>query len=476
MNASVLMIALPLLAAFLLPLTGPLARWVGPFAAALNIALGISLWQTVAQEGPSVVVMGGFAAPLGIVFRVDTLAVLFATALAALVLILWPRTSADPRRESALLLILLAAGCGLAFSGDLFNLFVFYELIAVASYGLVAASRERLAAAAGLRYLVLSALGSAFALLGIGLVYALAGTLNLADLSRHADALNSPLGLAAFALMLLGFGVKAELFPVNAWVAEVYSTATARTTALLAGGVSKLALLIVLHLVLLVYAQPAALSLLLTLGLLSIVSGQFAGYRAADLPRMLAYSSIAQLGMIAAAFSVSGEAGVLAGLALALHHLIVKPALFLVGDGWPKCVDSLAGLGRAEPWRAALFVLLALSLLGIPPLPGFWAKLLLLKALLGMGEPAWNLAAAVVLLGTAIEGAYLLRVLQTLFRGTTNAKPATFGGALPAGVLGVALLLVMLAATPVGGALQRAAQQAADVPAYVADTLGGSPQ
>ncbi|MCB2099768.1 MAG: hypothetical protein KDE22_02780, partial [Rhodobacterales bacterium] len=367
---AVLPVALPLLVAFLLPLVGRLSEGLARLVAQLTTlavaVIALALWPLVAENGALVSAMGGFAAPIGIVFYADKLALLFVVALAIGLLLFRPRREHDGTKVQTLLLLLLAGGSGLVLSGDLFNIFVFYEITAVATYGLGASGNTGAGYGASLRYLLLSALGSAFALLGIALVYAAAGTLNLADLSQLAgERLTGPVGLTAFVLMVLGFGVKAELFPVNTWVPEVYTAAPTRVTAILAGVVSKLAMVVILRLLVLLFQDPASLGFLLLLGAIGVAAGELAAFRARDLHRTFAYSSIAQLGLMAVAFSIPGHAGVLAGIAVALHHLVVKPAFFVLADRWRGETAGLTGAGRTSPLAAGLFVLLSLSIIGI---------------------------------------------------------------------------------------------------------------
>jgi formate hydrogenlyase subunit 3/multisubunit Na+/H+ antiporter MnhD subunit len=468
-----LMVVLPLLGGFLLPLVyraKPLAgQLFGPAVLLVVGAVGCLAWLRVQSGGPWVVPVGGFAAPIGIVFYVDRLAVLFALLTTLGGLLLWPLGLHDRVREAALTLLLIGGSCGLALSGDLFNLYVFYELVAVASYGLAASSGQPAGHAAAVRFLVLSALGSALALLGIALVYGATGTLNLAQLSAlSARALSGPLGLGAFALMMVGFGVKAELFPVNTWVPEVYAAAPARVSGLLAGVVSKLALLILLRLLVLVFAGTQAPLLLLVVGVLGLASGELAAFRSADLRRVLAYSSIGQLGLAAVALAVSGTAGIAAALAVALHHLLVKPALFLLADGWGGPLERLRGAARASPLGAALFVLFALSLVGIPPLPGFWAKFLVMSALIGADAPGYTAAMIVLMVATVVEAAYLFRIVRLLYQRQTPAVSAPGSAALaPALALGSALVLAAFLVMPLSAGLSSVARQVADVSAYV---------
>lgn len=475
----VLMFVLPLLAAFLLPIVARgstvVGRAFGPLVLAANCVIGLQAWEAVSAQ-TQVFALGGFAPPFGVAFYVDRLALLFAIAVAAGVLLLWPFGGGDDdeaaTREQTLTLVLAAAATGLALSGDLFNIYVFYELTAVASYGLAAARRTGPAFAAAIRYVVISSFGAALMLIGIALVYMAAGTLNLAHLAQLAPGLlDGPLGLAAFVFILIGAGVKAELFPVNTWVPEVYAAASKRVAGLLAGVVSKLALLIIVRLLVLVFRQPEAQQILLLLGVLGVVTGELAAWYARDLTRMLAYSSIGQLGVMFIAFSIPGTAGLYAGLAVALHHMVVKPALFLLAERQGGAFERLAGSAQVSPLACALFVLLALSLIGIPPLPGFWAKFLVVTAALARPEVTYLPAAGVILLAAVVEASYLFRVIVQLYRhAPSGAGIEPFRGATLAlgTALGAVLVAVMLWLAPLGDSLQAIAAQAADRDGYIA--------
>jgi len=345
-------------------------------------------------------------------------------------------------------------------------------LAAVASFGLASLTGTPRALVATLRYLLISAFGSVLSLVGISFLYMATGTLNLAQLAQLApQTLQGPLGLASFALMLIGFGVKAELFPLNTWVPDVYATAPARVAALLAGLVSKLAVLVVVRLLVLVFQQPEASQLLLSLGVLGVLTGELAAWRARDFARMIAFSSIGQLGIVFIAFSIDGDTGLLAGIAVALHHLIVKSALFGFAARWNGSLEALTGAARRSPLAAGLFVLFALSLIGVPPLPGFWAKILVLVGLAQGGSTLQLFALVSVLLVTAVEASYLFRVAVRLY-GQSDSPPAPparwdLGAAT---LLGAALIGVTLATAPVADHLRNVARQAGNAALYV-DTV-----
>lgn len=478
MNSLVLLVALPLLAAFLQPIVSRisegLGRWFGPVILVITAGIGLQAWGHI---GAAVALnIGGFRAPFGIVFYVDHLALLFALAVSIGALLLWPRGQRpDAVREYTLTLVLVAAASGLAISGDLFNLYVFYELASVASFGLVAAQRSGASFAASIRYAIISSIGAVLAFIGVALVYLQAGTLNLAQLAQLSEGrLDGPLGLAAFVFLLIGFGVKAELFPINTWVPEAYATASKRVAGLLAGVISKLALLIVVRLLVLVYDQQAAQLIMLSLGIAGIVTGELAAWRARDLTRMLAYSSIGQLGMIFVAFSIPGKAGVLAGLAVALHHLVVKPALFLLAEQWGGSLARLRGVGKTSPFAAVLFTILALSLIGVPPLPGFWAKLLVMIHLMNQGNALYQVGMVAIMFAAVLETSYLFRLIVTFYgpRPETPAvAPHHFLDLGAASVLSAALLAAAVYMGPLERSLDGIAGAATDTVAYIS-TVG----
>jgi formate hydrogenlyase subunit 3/multisubunit Na+/H+ antiporter MnhD subunit len=455
-------------------LSGVAARLLGPLVLLASLIMLLQLWLAPATA-PFMVAIGGFAPPLGIVFYVDQLALIFAVAVPLFALLFWG-WSADEQgggrgkvRQDALMLLLAASATGLALSGDLFNIYVFYELMAVASFGLVALTGTGPAQIATVRYLLISAFGSVLALTGIALLYAQTGTLNLAQLGQLAPtALHGPAGLAAFAFMLIGFGVKAELFPVNTWVPEVYATAPARVAGLLAALISKLAVLVVVRLLVLVYADTAASQLLLVLGTLTILFGEFSAWRAQDFPRMIGFSSIGQLGIVLIGFSIPGSWGLLAGLGVALHHLLIKSALFSLANRWSGSLDGLAGAAKGSPIAAGLFVLFALSLIGVPPLPGFWTKILVLAGLAQEGSALHLAALGAILLITAIEANYLFRFVTKLYgKGDNPPEPHRAMDIGAAVLIGVAVLVVTVQIDPVGDKLRAVARQAADPAIYI---------
>ncbi len=480
MNSIAFNVALPLLTAFLLPIISssskPAARFIGPFV--LFAMLGFALVYFNTLQHPVAIALGGFLPPLGISFHLDSLSLLMASIIPLMMLLLWPYANKQGYREESLLLLLAGGASGLVLSGDLFNIYVFFELISVASFGLAAANRSAAAFAATFRYLVISGLGTVLALTGIGLIYTQTGTLNLAHIGLLASQLDNPIGLSAFALIVIGIGVKAEIFPVNGWVPEVYSAASPRISALLAGLISKLAVLVIIRLLVVAYQGSDAYIILLVLGILGIIWGELSAWRSKDLKRMFAYSSIGQLGMVLVAFSIPGDAGMVAGIAMMLHHLVVKPGLFMLTEKWNGPISKLGGAAKSSPLAAILFVFFALSLIGVPPLPGFWAKLLLVIGLIQASSPLYLTALAVLLTATVIETHYLMKTAIKIYskgkkKQVKKWQQTSFNLSVIS-VFALIMLAVVFTLTPLANKLNHIAAESSDRVLYINTTLSAS--
>lgn len=476
MNEIVLLVILPLLGAFLLPVLARIsdfaAKICGPLILIFSLGLSISAWDALGSNSIAVS-LGGFLPPVGIVFYIDQLALLFSILIAVVFLIIWPWNRELEIREYSLYLLLAASSFGLVLSGDLFNLYVFYELLAVASYGLIARQDHIGAPAAALRYLFISSAGSVLLLLGIAIIYTQTGTLNIAHLSVLApEKLHNLVGLSAFVLIAIGAGVKAEMFPVNSWVAEVYGVVSKPLAVLMAGLISKLAVILIIRVLLMLYQQPEALQFLLVVGILGVISGELVAWRAKDMVRLLSFSSIAQLGLIFIALAIPGETGLWIALALMLHHLLVKGGLFLLAEKLNGSFSRLKGLASHSPLAAILFILFVLSLLGIPPLPGFWIKLLLILNLATQESGIYSSAIGFILLATVIEASYLFRLVCLMYASKSShfhvdaANENTLYYSF-AKLLAVVLLAVMLFISPIEKTLHGIARQASDATIYI---------
>jgi len=484
MNTLLLLVVLPLLTAFVIPAlaktSSSLARLLGPTVLVFILVLVAMSWKVVGGEGFAIFV-GGFLPPVGIAFYVDHFSLMFAAMIALMFLIIWPWNTYTPVRVYSLYMLLAAASFGLVLSADLFNLYVFYELLAVATYGLIAASPNSkaggsIAAVASLRYLFISSAGSVLLLLGIAIIYTLTGTLNIAHLATMSNQLHGMVGLSAFALIAIGAGVKAEMFPVNSWVPEVYGTVSKPMAALLAGLISKLAVILILRVLLMLFQQAEALQLLLVVGILGTISGEMVAWRAKDITRMLSFSSIAHLGILFIALSLGGTKGLWIGLAIMMHHMLAKGGLFLLADKMDGSFENLRGFAKQSPMVVTVFLIFILSLLGIPPFPGFWIKLVLVLNLAEHNGVLYHYAIGFILLATVIEAAYLFRLVRILFDSeSTPAKPIESNNTLIyryAQVFALVLMLSIAFISPISNRLKDMAKQVSNQQHYIQTILG----
>jgi multicomponent Na+:H+ antiporter subunit D len=426
-----------------IPLLGALAAFawprgctgVGLLVGLANLGVAAALAVKVATIGPAHHALGGWGAPLGIDLRADGLSVVMVlmTAVTGLFVSLTAagvfaaRAGNGEARASArayfppLWLLLLTGLNALFLSTDVFNLYVTLEIVALASVGLAVLSGTRASLEAGLRYLLASLLGSLLFLLGVGLVYTAYGRLDLQGIAVIAEP--SPVASVALVAMLAGLALKCALFPLHYWLPAAHANASAPASALLSALVVKGALYVALRLFTEVFAPTAPLGLLVgLLGAAAVLWGSIEAMRAARLKLLVAWSTVAQIGLIFVAFALSGTIGSAAAwqgaVLLMLAHAIAKAAMFLaVGRIAEEAGhDLIARLDRAtvRPGLALFaFGLAAISLIGLPPSAGFVGKWLLMEGALSAGAWAWL---ALALIGTALTAAYLSRPLAAFLR------------------------------------------------------------
>ncbi len=401
-------------------------------AAGLGL-LGFS-WLPATLELAQPVVAAAIRGPMGIALSLDALG----TALAIIValsttLVLLYSSSYLPKghhevRYYAVVMLLMASSFGLVLARDVFNLFVFFEILCISSYILVSWEQTGAALEASFKYMVLGSIGSIFILVSIALSYHVAGSLAMADIAQAFRTAPKAYGIMAAVLFLFGFGVEAAIFPVNTWLPDAHSSAPSSISALLSGFVIELALLVVFRVQNTVFATVDMLPVLQVLGISGVIVGEFAAFGQKDLKRMLAYSSISQVGIMLFAISLGTTAGAQAGVYHVIMHAGAKSALFLIAGYFilrtgRRLVEDYRGLGQRMPVSAALFGLAALSLLGAPPLFGFFTKFMILSAAASAGGGLAWFGIAAILLGTVLEALYLFRVIRTLFAPGDTVAP-----------------------------------------------------
>ncbi len=427
MVSPMLFIIAPLAAAFLMIVINNKAVAFG-LSLLISLALGILgiSWLPYAMAQAQPIVVAGIKAPMGIPLSLDALGagmalvVAFSAALVVLYSASYMRGGHHRVRYYAVVMILLTSAFGLVLTRDIFNLFVFFEILCISSYILVSWEQSGAALEASFKYMVLGSVGSTFLLVSIALAYKVAGSLAMADIAvAFASAPRGYVVLAAVTF-LFGVGVEAAIFPVNTWLPDAHSSAPSSISAILSGFVIELALVVMFRVLNTAFAAVELIPVLQALALIGVLVGEFSAFGQKDLKRLLAYSSVSQIGIMLFAFSLGTTAGAQAGLSHLLMHAGAKSALFLIAGYFivrsgSRLIEDYRGLGRTMPLSAALFGLAALSLVGAPPLFGFFTKFQVLSAAAAVGGGIAWFGIGAILLGTVLEAVYLFRVIRVLF-------------------------------------------------------------
>lgn len=429
--------------------------------AAVTVLLGQALWTVghVMSAGPLVLRLGGWLAPYGIVLVADTLAgvMLALSSFTALACALFGFAEEPTREEHPLrlpLLLFLLSGINLSFvTGDLFNLFVAFEVMLLSSYGLMTLESGAKESRQALPYLTLNLVGSALFLAVCGFAYSLFGTLNFAEMIGRADLLADDHRLLLLgALMLLVFGLKAGLFPLYQWLPGGYSVMPSPMAAFYAGMLTKVGVYVLIRIFGTVL--PPTLTELYTLiawaAGLTMVVGVLGAVGQGRVQTILSYHIVSQIGFMALAIGLFSPFAFAAAIFYIIHHIIVKAALFLVGGSVRKLngTDELArtgGLWRAAPWLGIAFVLQAMSLAGLPPLSGFWGKFMIIQEGFTQGE--WILV-AMSLVASVLTLMSMLKIwLGAFWKPAPADRPPAVSGStrrMSAVVLGMACVSLVI--------------------------------
>jgi proton-translocating NADH-quinone oxidoreductase chain N len=326
-----------------------------------------------------------------------------------------------PREKYHILYLLLLTGAtGVVLTGDIFNLFVFFEILCISSYALVAYFGNRGGIESAVKYLIQGSVGSSLLLIGIGLLYGLFGTLNMADLARQIGSASPVSVFVPMALMITGLGVEAAIFPLNAWLPDAHSSAPSSISAILSGIAIEVGLYAVIRIMFTLFGISNFFMFFIFLGVLTLLIGEMCAFSQHNIKRMLAYSSIGQIGLILFAVAVANIQGVTGGLFQMISHTLGKGLLFLaagimiVRSGSME-IASFEGMAKRMPFTALAFTIGAFSLVGLPPFIGFPSKFLIIRAALAREAVLFTVLVGLILLGTVIEGAYFFRVVQVMY-------------------------------------------------------------
>ncbi len=429
-----LQVVIPLVGALL---AGFLRRGGAAFALALAVTwmmpiiAGAMLWQ-VLQAGPISYAMGGWPPPWGIEYRVDALngfVLMLISTIGAVIMPFAHRSVAfeiDQGRQAwfyCMYLLCLAGLLGVTITGDAFNAFVFLEISSLSTYVLIALGRDRRALLAAFQYLIMGTVGATFYVIGVGLLYLLTGSLNMADIAARlgpAWADQSRAVLAALAFVSVGVSLKLALFPLHAWLPNAYTYAPSWTTAFLSASATKVAVYLLIRFYFSIFgvaidfhALPVA-KIIIVLSVAAMFVASFVAVFESNLKRMLAYSSVAQIGYITLGIGLANQAGLTGGLVHIANHAIMKAALFLaVGAIFYRArtveLQQLAGIGRKMPLTVAAFTVAGFGLVGTPGTVGFISKWYLAVGALDNG---WWALVFLIVASSLIALVYVGRVLE----------------------------------------------------------------
>lgn len=485
-------IAIPLVAATVDVLVAHdrrIQRVVGIGGALLLTVAALALLLAVRREGILALQVGGWPAPFGITLVADLFAAIMVllAGLIGLAVAIYACAGMAGAGESRgfwpLTGILLAGVCGAFLTGDLFNLYVWIEVMLISSFVLVAIDGGAPQLEGAFKYVTLNLLSSAFLLAAVALAYGVAGTLNMADLASRLAEAPPGVGTALAMLFLVAFGIKAAIFPLFFWLPASYHTACPAVSALFAGLLTKVGVYALIRIFTLLFTQETATThgLLLVIAGFTMVTGVLGAAAQGEVRRILSFHIVSQIGYLVMGLAMLTPLALTGAVYFMAHNIIAKSNLFLVGGVIGRLrgterLDELGGLGRAAPALAAAFFISAMGLAGIPPLSGFWAKLALVRAGLEIQDHAIVAVALAVSLLTLYS---MTKIWNGAFWGVAPAAAARgaipalgrgemWAAALPIAALALLTVVLGIAAEPFLSLAEDAAMQLLDPAGYVA--------
>ena len=433
----VLLVVIPLIGAALAALLrrgGPafaltlIVSWILPFVA------GAMLWQ-VLQTGPISYHIGGWEPPWGIEYRLDALngfvVVLVSVVGAVTVPFAWRSIAFEIAEDRlpwfyCMYLLCLAGLLGIAITGDAFNAFVFLEISSLATYVMIALGHDRRALLAAFQYLIMGTIGATFYVIGVGLLYLLTGSLNMVDIAARLGAAapaQMPAIIAALAFITVGVSLKLALFPLHAWLPNAYAYAPSWVTAFLSATATKVAIYLLIRYYFSVFGAAIDIGalpigdIIIALSVAAMFVASLVAVFEPNLKRMLAYSSVAQIGYITLGIGLANQAGLTGGLVHLVNHALMKAALFLaVGAifyrACPMQLKDIAGIGRKMPLTMVAFTIAGFGLIGTPGTSGFISKWYLA---IGAFDRGWWIIVFLIVGSSLIALVYVGRVLEVVW-------------------------------------------------------------
>jgi multicomponent Na+:H+ antiporter subunit D len=456
------------------------------------VVVATTLLLRVDRDGIAVTQAGGWPAPIGISLVADRFAAIMVLVGAVMFLGVVIYAIGQPGAERAHgafhpLYLVLAAGVSLSFlTGDLFNLFVAFEVMLIASYVLITLGGTPAQIRSGMTYVVISLMASTLFLTAVGLIYAATGTVNMADLAGRIGVLPDGLRLAFALLLLVVFGVKAGLFPLFFWLPDSYPTAPSPITALFAGLLTKVGVYAIIRTQTVLFPPDSRpIGVMLVLAALTMTIGVLGAIAQGDVKRILSFHIISQVGYMVMGLAFFTVAGLAAAVFFVVHNVFIKSTLLLTGGliehvGGSSRLTRIGGLQRTAPVLGLLFILPALSIAGIPPLSGFVGKFALVQS--GFGAEQYTVV-GISLAVSLLTLFSMTKIWAGAFWGDPDEhperpplEPGRWGGP-PLMIVSTAALVavgvaIALAAGPLYELAERAAADLVDPSAYLRAVLG----
>ena len=381
-----------------------IGAWISVAGSAIGLVAAGVLMALVLDQGVVAGQMGNWAAPFGITLVADLLSAVMVliTAITALAVAIYALSDVDARHGSlgyhALFQILIAGVTGAFLTGDLFNLYVWFEVMLIASFGLLIINGGKEQIDGGVKYVALNLVSTILFLMGIGLLYGQTGTLNMADLALKVENVENQALLTVIAMMfMVAFGVKAAAFPVFFWLPAAYHTPSFSVSAVFAGLLTKVGVYALMRMFTLVFDHDVGYThtILLWVACFTMVTGVLGAAAQSDFRKILSFHIISQIGYMILGLAIYTPLALVGAVFYLVHHIIVKANLFLIAGISQRLtggsdVYRIGGLYKSSPLLAALFLIPAFSLAGFPPLSGFWAKYVIVKA--SLDEGLWVVA------------------------------------------------------------------------------------
>ena len=433
-HLSLLIVVIPLMAApVIAALPNGRLPWLTSTAVVWSV-FALACWQLINVQTGNIISyeLGGWAPPWGIEYRIDAVNALVALIVAGVAAVTLPYALKSVNKEIpqhkhslfyAAFILCFTGLLGIAQTGDIFNVFVFLEISSLSSYAIISLGKNRKALTAAYQYLIMGTIGATFFLIGVGLLYAMTGTLNMNDLAQRLPELYQHRTIhTAFAFIMVGFALKLALFPLHLWLPNAYTYAPSVVTIFLAATATKVAVYVMLRVIFTVFSfsflqQTPTVELFLVLCVMGILMMSFFAIYQTDAKRLLAYSSVAQIGYMILGLALGSMLSITATMVHLFNHALMKGALFMaigaivyrIGS---SRIEDLAGLGKQMPWTFAAIVIGGLSLIGVPGTAGFISKWYLVLA--AIEQQHWILV-AVILVGSLLAVIYVWKLVEVLY-------------------------------------------------------------